>query len=49
MLEAAKLRVGIVLGAWRERRLFLAVTIKGEVILHVCPPLANYNSNTSNR
>ena len=33
MLEAAKLRVDIVLGARRGRRLFLAVTIKGQVIL----------------
>lgn len=33
MLEAAKLRVDIVLGAWRGRRLFLAVTINGQVIL----------------
>jgi hypothetical protein len=31
MLEAAKLRVDIVLGAWRGRRLFLAVTIKGRM------------------
>ena len=33
MLEAAKLQVDIALGVWRGRRLFLAVTIKGQVIL----------------
>ena len=33
MLEAAKLQVDIALGAWLGRRLFLAVTIKGQVIL----------------
>jgi len=33
ILEAAKLWVGFMLGAWRGRRPFLAVTIEGQVIL----------------